>query len=284
MIRRSVLAPLAAAITAACSPTRLASALTPLSGLQVRRDIRYAPHAAGLLDLYEPEGLPPGEPLLVFFYGGGWQTGGRAEYRFAARALAGLGAAVAVPDYRLYPAGRWPDFVEDGAAAVDSLRAAHPGRPVVAMGHSAGAFIAVALAVDPRWGVQDALSGAVGLAGPYQFGPEYAAYAPIFAAAPDGWARALPEDTSPAGSPPLLLLHGAEDRVARPRQSTFLAERAQAAGVPARAVLYPGVGHIGIMAAFAPPVRALGLARAPVLEDVAAFLAGMRRAARAASG
>lgn len=279
MIRRAILAPLAAALAGACSPTRLASALTPLSGVSVERGIRYAPHAAGLLDLYEPEGLPPGAPLVVFFYGGGWQTGGRAEYRFAAQALAGLGAGVAVPDYRLYPAGRWPDFIEDGAAAVAALRARHPGRPVVAMGHSAGAFIAVALAVDPRWGAQGALSGAVGLAGPYQFGPEYASYAPIFAAAPDGWARALPEGTSPAGSSPLLLLHGAEDRIARPRQSTYLAERAQAAGVAARAVLYPGVGHIGIMAALAPPVRALGLARAPVLEDVAAFLEEIRRAA-----
>jgi acetyl esterase/lipase len=277
--RRALLVPLAAWLAGACSPTRLASALTPLGGIGVERDIRYAQHGAGLLDLYTPEGLPPEAPLVVFFYGGGWQTGGRAEYRFAAQALAGLGAAVAVPDYRLYPVGRWPDFVEDGAAAVDVLRARHRG-PLLVMGHSAGAFIALAIALDPRWGVQQAIDGAVGLAGPYQFGPEYAAYAPIFAAAPDGWARALPEDASPAGARPILLLHGAEDRVAWPLQSTRLAERARAARVEARSVIYPGVGHLGIAAALASPVRWLGLAPAPVLADVGAFIAARRVAAR----
>lgn len=160
-----------------CSAINIANGLTPAGGTTLQPGIAYAPGERGRYDLYTPAGAGPAAPLIVFFYGGGWQSGSRDDYGFVARPLASLGALVAVPDYRLFPQVRWPGFVEDGAAALQAILAgpgAGPGagRPVILMGHSAGAFIALALALDPRWlgPARGRLAGAVGLAGPYDFG------------------------------------------------------------------------------------------------------------------
>ncbi len=275
--RRAVLGLGALCALPGCSPIALANALTPRTGYAVRRDLRWGEGPRGTLDLYEPDGLPPGAPLLVFLYGGGWQSGAKEMYAFAAQPLTTLGLAVAVPDYRIYPQARWPTFVEDAAAAVRWLRAGPgAGRPMLLMGHSAGAFIAAALATDPRWlGAEgrDSLRGWMGLAGPYDFRPDEPAYVEIFGTAPGGRATAWP-DTPAAmrGAPPMLLLHGLDDNVVSPQRSREMAARATLAGVRATLREYPGVDHNGIVGALAAPVRALGLEGAPVLEDVRTFL------------
>ncbi|MBD3784475.1 MAG: alpha/beta hydrolase fold domain-containing protein, partial [Micrococcales bacterium] len=74
------------------------------------------------MDVYAPSGQGP-FPTLVFFYGGGWNSGSRDLYGWAAQALAARGFVVFVPDYRLVPEVVFPVFVEDAAAAT-----AHPPR------------------------------------------------------------------------------------------------------------------------------------------------------------
>jgi acetyl esterase/lipase len=64
-----------------------------------------------------------------------------------------------------------------------------------------------------------------------------------------------------------LLVIGGDDTLVRPLQTALLAERLRAAGVGAETRVYPGVGHVGVMAAFARPLRG----KAPVLDDVAKF-------------
>lgn len=268
-----------------CSPTGLANALTP-GGYKRTADLAYGPLPRQRLDLYFPSGVRADTPLVVFFYGGNWRQGSRADYRFLAQALTSRGIAVAIPDYRLYPEARWPDFLEDGASALTWLRgedgraAGAPSGGCFAMGHSAGAYTAAALAYDPRWldaagvpGGRNALAGCIALAGPFDWTPRDEPLATIFAPAPGGRLDAAPSDAALAGAPPALLLHGDGDSTVSPHHSVRLAERLRAAGGAPELRLYPGVGHIGIMAAFAAPLRALGLERAPVLEDVGAFVA-----------
>ena len=61
-----------------------------------------------------------------------------------------------VADYRLYPEVRYPDFLADSAQALayglteGARLGANPQR-VFVMGHSAGAYNAAMLALDPRW-------------------------------------------------------------------------------------------------------------------------------------
>ena len=92
----------------------------------------------------------------MFFYGGAWDAGRRGAYRFAGTALAQLGYVTVVPDYRLYPAVKFPAFVDDGARAVAwaQRHAADYGadpRRIVLLGHSAGAHMAALLSVDPQY-------------------------------------------------------------------------------------------------------------------------------------
>ena len=93
-------------------------------------------------------------PVILFFYGGSWNSGRRQGYAFAARALAARGFVVIVPDYRLVPDAVYPDFLRDCAAAVRWARrnaGAHggDGERIVLVGHSAGAYNAAMLALDP---------------------------------------------------------------------------------------------------------------------------------------
>jgi acetyl esterase/lipase len=284
-----LLATAGAALCGGCDAAGLANALTP-GGYRRIADLPYGPGPRHRLDLYLPAeagtaARPP--PLVVFIHGGNWRQGSRTAYVFLAQALTARGIAVAIPDYRLYPDVRWPAFLEDNALAVAWLRgeqgwaagAPPPPGACFVMGHSAGAYNAAALALDPRWlgatdlpGGRNALAGCIALAGPFDWMPQEEALAETFAPAPGGRLDAAPSDAALAGAPPVLLLHGAADGTVGPFHSVRLAERLRAAGGSPELRLYPGLGHIGIIAAFAAPLRALGLERAPVLEDVAVFV------------
>jgi acetyl esterase/lipase len=289
------LRPLIAAATP--SPIGLANALTPRRRSERREGLAYGGDARHRLDLYlpavgarrprRPGAEPAPLPLLVFLYGGAWQEGDRGDYAFIARVLAARGMAVAVPDYRLWPAARWPGFVEDAAVAITWLRseagraAGAPDGPLFVMGHSAGGFIAAALALDPAWleaaglpGGRQAIAGCIPLAAPFEWTPREEPLAAIFAAARGGAIRAAPDAAEGLlGTPPMLLLHGVDDHIVSPVQSAHMATRLRFAARPVRLKVYPGIGHIGVLAAMAAPMRALGLARAPVLRDVMAFIA-----------
>ena len=85
---------------------------------------------------------------MIFFYGGSWDTGSKNDYLFVAQALAASGYTVVIPDYRLYPAVRFPAFVDDGARAVRWTADRVGTDKVFVMGHSAGAHIALMLAAN----------------------------------------------------------------------------------------------------------------------------------------
>jgi acetyl esterase/lipase len=267
-----------ATFLSACSPLRTFNTLVPKdrAGEAAVRGAAFGPHERQRLDLYRLRREAGEErlPIIVFLYGGSWQSGVREGYGFAGRALAAAGFLVAIPDYRLVPEVRFPAFLEDNAAAVRWLRengARYGGDPdrIVLVGHSAGAYNAAMLALDPRWLGEDrrAVRGLVCLAGPYDFlpldGPVTRA---AFGQAPDLRAT-QPINFASADDPPALLLHGADDTTVYPRNSRRLAEMVRAAGGRAEVKLYPNVGHVGILTALAKPLRG----RAPVLDDIVSF-------------
>jgi acetyl esterase/lipase len=263
-----------------CSAAGIVNALVPRDGFAREDDIAYGSDPRQRLDVYRPAGAPPGSnagrrPVVVFFYGGKWKQGDRGDYLFVGEALVARGFVVVIPDYRLYPEIRYPAFLEDGAAAV-SWTLEHIGEfggdpaHVHLMGHSAGAYSAAMLALDGRWlGAERArIRGTVGLAGPYDFlpmtDPEVRA---VFADEPDA-TRTQPITFADGTAAPLLLVTGLDDTTVRPGNSERLAARIRAAGGDAETKLYDGIGHIGVLAALAAPLRFL----APVLDDAAAFL------------
>ena len=174
-------------------------------------------------------------PVLVFFYGGGWANGTRTEYSYAARPFVEAGYIVVLPDYRKVPEVRFPGFVEDSADAVKWVQAniaqygGDPARVNVA-GHSAGAYNALMLALDPQWLGDRPVTSAISLAGAADFYP-FTSKRAINAMSqfPD------PNATQPvtfvrANAPPILLIHGTADTVVRIRNSNSLYAKQKAAG------------------------------------------------------
>ena len=72
------------------SPLRVFSALVPVdSGTEVvARDVAYGTDVRQKIDIYRPAGAHEGLPVLVFAYGGGWDSGERGLYEFAGRSFA----------------------------------------------------------------------------------------------------------------------------------------------------------------------------------------------------
>lgn len=165
-----------------CSPLRLLNGVIPHDGFERQAGIAYGEGERRRLDVYVPKGAGPApRPVIVFFYGGSWKGGDRANYLFVAEALTARGFVVVIPDYRVYPEVRYPGFVEDGAKAVawtrrEIARFHGDASRLYVMGHSAGSLIAAMLAYNDRFlkaeGMERSdIRGLIGLAGPYDFKP-----------------------------------------------------------------------------------------------------------------
>jgi acetyl esterase/lipase len=275
-------------VLAGCSALDALDAITPSSGYARTSDIAFGAHPRQRLDVYAPAEVRDA-PVVVFWYGGSWRRGERAQYRFVAEALVRQGYVVVLPDYRLTPEARFPDFVDDAGAAIAWVAAnasrfgGDPAR-IFAMGHSAGAYNAVLAALDPAYLARagapaGAIKGAIGLSGPYDMASLRgraidAAFGPVSAQAP-----AQPARFARAASPPVLLIHGAKDTLVPPAHAEFLAAALRAAGARVETRIYPEVAHIDMVLGLSSRLRG----GSPLLADIAAFVgAPERRTAQAA--
>jgi acetyl esterase/lipase len=268
-----------AALLAACSPIKVLNALTPSSTFTKTSSIAYGDDPRQKLDIYRPVTALPNAPVVVFFYGGSWNSGSRDDYGFVGEALASRGIVVVIADYRLYPQVRYPLFLQDGAQAVAWTHqhiaeyGADPGKLYV-MGHSSGAYNAAMLALDPQWLAGVGLSpsifkGWIGLAGPYDFLPiENRDVRPVFFY-PDSPPDSQPINHVSASAPPSLLIASVDDNLVNPKRNTGgLANKLRAAGVSVEAFYFTRTSHATLVASMARPLRWL----APVLDRVTAFI------------
>jgi acetyl esterase/lipase len=248
------------------------------TAIKLTCSIAYAERSRHRLDICRPDGAEAA-PVVVFFYGGAWRSGNKALYRYVAKALAHRGYVAVIPDYRIYPEARYPDFLKDGAQVVRWVKdnighfGGDPGK-IFLKGHSAGAHIAAMLAIDKRWLDQVGLApgrdiaGLIGLAGPYDYLPlRDETLKAIFGGADRPETQPIFHVTP--GAPPALLLTGGRDRLVEPGNSIRFAARLVAAGNAATVKTYARVGHYVIIAAIAPLLRFL----VPVLRDIDTFIA-----------
>ena len=269
--RRGFIASLAAFLNG-CSPAALLNATVPRKGFTLEPDIAYGAEPRQKLDLYRPDKPRADGKAVIFFYGGSWDSGSKSDYLFVAQALVASGYAVVIPDYRIYPEVRFPAFVQDGAHAVRWASDRVGSGKLFVMGHSAGAHIALMLMTDTPYlqaaGVDRMkLPGVIGLSGPYDFLPLTSAkLINIFGGANNPDVEAITFAQAPL--PPALLVHGTADDIVYPRNSEHLAAAWQKAGAPVELKLYPGVGHIDVVAAFADLLQS----RAPIRADVLTWL------------
>jgi len=243
-----------AAITtlAACAPVTILNGITPSSSFEKTKNVAYGEAKHEVLDVYRSEKPKADAPVLVFIHGGSWDSGSKNIYKFLAEGFTRSGYDIVVPNYRLYPEAKFPNFLHDNAKAVAFTQKTFPGRQIVLIGHSAGAYNVLMLGLRDEYlseaGVDRcaSIAGVVGLATPTGVVPlESARLIEIF---PDRFTAddaVLNNVTGP--SPALFLGHGERDTTVYPVNSTTLAEKVVARGGAATVEVYPGQNHIDVV-------------------------------------
>jgi acetyl esterase/lipase len=253
------------------------------SRLRLHTDLAYGSEPRQRLDIVAPR-QGTNRPVVIFWYGGSWIQGRKADYRFVGVALAKQGFVAVLPDYRLYPKVTFPMFDEDGARAVAWVQrhvSEYGGDPthVVLMGHSAGGHTAAFLAFNHeflrKYGADpDGIAGLIGLSGTYVFTPDSdtlrAAFPPPYSV--KDWQPIRFVDSK---APPTLLLHGLADRDVLPQEAIELRDALMKVHVPVTLDLFPRRGHADTVASFAVVTRW----RTPALEEAAQFVRAVSGAA-----
>lgn len=119
------------------------------------RTVAYGSHERQTMDVFPKD---PGSslPILIYVHGGGLQTGDKSRHHSKAPGIEEQGYLFIAPNYRLSPEVQHPAHVEDLALAMRTIvdqAESWGGDPhrIALVGHSAGAWIAALLSVDPRW-------------------------------------------------------------------------------------------------------------------------------------
>jgi acetyl esterase/lipase len=275
--------PLMAAIltftTTACSPVKVLNSLIPTNGHDVKSNVAYGAHGRQQLDIYIPRQQPASAlPVVLFFYGGSWDSGDKEDYLFAAEAFASRGYLTVIPNYRVYPDVKFPEVMQDPASAAKWVKthiSEYGGDPnqVFMVGHSAGAHLLAMLAVNDQYLKQVDLKpkdfkGYIGLAGPYDFLPlKSDRLKDIFGPDEVQW-KSQPIRFVDGKNPPMLLLVGLKDSVVWPRNTFNLAAEITQHQGQVEVVEFPDNGHIDMVAKLAKPLR--GNSR--LLDEIDAFM------------
>src|SRR6266852_2706111 len=207
------------------------------------------------------EGPSPGNTVLLYLHGGGYFGCSAESHRPITVFFALQGFRVFAPDYRLAPENQFPAAVDDAVTFYRALlNAGYPPQRIVVSGESAGGGLALLMLLALRSaGVP--LPAAAALFSPWT---DLAATGDSIRTNTDrcamfhgagvafsaGYYLGDTDPRNPLASPlyadlaglPPLLIHVGADEVLRD-DSTRLAERARAAGVPVELKIWPVVPH-----------------------------------------
>ncbi len=287
--RLTTLSPLL--LTSACTSVDVLNVLSGLSSYHAQKNINYGNGSRQQLDIYYPKHMisqiekenvltiKNSRPVIIFLYGGSWNRGQRKDYAFIGHALASKGFITIIPDYRLYPEARYPDFLQDNAAAVTWVvknleQQGGDTKNIFIMGHSAGAYNAAMLALDKRWLAQYNLNtnifkGWIGISGPYDFYPvQNPDVRPVF------FHPNYPEKSQPMefinnkSIASFLATSPQDDLIDEQRNTIAMAKKLQREGTINTLKVYDTVDHISIIASIAWPLRF----KSPLLSDIEKFI------------
>ena len=243
-------------------------------GVTVHRDLAYVTngHERQKLDLYIPNA---GEnlPLIIWVHGGAWRGGNKGRY--APMEYLKSGYAGASIGYRLSQHAVFPAQIEDVKAAVRWIRAnaetyrLDPNR-FAAWGSSAGGHLVAMLGttgditefeVGENLEVSSRVQAVVDYFGPTDFlqmdthrfpdglvhdapdSPESRLVGGPIQEHKDRVARANPITYVSKGDPPMLIIHGDQDKLVPYHQSVLLKDALKKAGVPVTLYKVEGGGH-----------------------------------------
>ena len=246
----------------------------PRRTVRVVEDVSYVPWPADSkhrYDLYLPTTTSPPWPVVVFVHGGFWKPFDRRMFQpftglhgCVGVALANAGVATAVVSYRQRPeAASIQDALDDVARAVRNViddigrQGGDPAR-VFVVGHSAGAWLSILLALEPehldKLGVRSGyVRGFAALAGPYDLErlaavPDRRLAAEVQASASAADVeRFSPERRVRPDHPPILMLVGAGDDPFLVAEHRSMAAALGAVGGDLTAAELPGEDHMDLV-------------------------------------
>jgi arylformamidase len=224
-------------------------------------DIPYGPAALQKLDVYAAKGVK-NAPVLVDVHGGGWQRGTKNGRGFVADTFVPKGIVWVPIDYRLAPAARLPEIVDDiyGALAwVHGHIAEHGGDPsrVFITGHSAGGELA-GMALVEGWHAKhgipgDLIKGACLVSGVFDIRP----MASAFGLTMEHAARYTPFLNPPKRGCPTILAYGGAEHPHIARETAMFK---QGWPHPVDVIECPGDDHFSIARTLADPATPLNRA------------------------
>jgi len=233
---------------AACAPVTLLNGITPSGSFSKAKNVSYGELDRQKLDIYKADKPHPNAPVLVFTHGGSWTEGTKDIYKFLAEGFTSEGFDIVVHNYRLYPDAVYPQMIEDTAKAIAFAAKQYPDKPLVIMGHSAGAYNTLMAGLNKNFlsaegvSVCSRISGIVSLASPtgaYELKEE--PYITIF---PDRFQKQdAPLAYANAPSPRLFVMNGADDTTVGPKNAKELAAKVQKRGGVAELKIYDGLDH-----------------------------------------
>jgi len=220
------------------------------------------------LDIATPGEGDAALPAVVFIHGGGWKAGSKKDMAHFVNGVARMGFVGVSVQYRLVPAAKFPAQIEDCKAAIRWLRAnakkyrIDPDR-IGVVGFSAGGHLVSLLGTTDK---NDGLEGpgdldqsskvqaVVNFFGPTDLSTrdwdkhlEQTLIVPLLGAtfeqSPEAYQKASAITYVTKDDPPFLFFHGTLDALVPHDQSTRLAEKLKASGVPAQAVILEGEQH-----------------------------------------
>ena len=229
------------------------------NGLIAKDTTHYGTHGQAV-DVYRSRLSLPfhPRPAVLLIHGGGWMFGDRNEFTHLGYWLARKGMVAAAIDYRLTPSGAtWPAQAIDVEEAMWWLREharelnIDPNH-VVAIGTSAGGHLAGWLGTSDEIDAQGTHSRAnqvASLWGPWDLTVSLPLWHP---AMQQGIRQLLGTQSARSASPlffvndqsaPTLFVHGTEDHVIDPDQSTRACNALRAANVACEIMILRGEGH-----------------------------------------
>jgi arylformamidase len=243
----------------------------------VRLDVAYGPHPRQVFDFVPAKGAP--RAIVVHLHPGWWQMRDKALFRFMAERFADLGCDTVLANYPLAPDASIAEITEAVRAIVPAVRADAEARlghvpPIVASGHSAGAHLAVELALtDPSaWGLAASpIAAVLALSGVYELsrltGTSLNRALKLDAEAAHA---ASPVHRATSAPCPALFAVGGVETAAFVAQSRDMSEAWEAAGRTAPLIVAPGADHFTLLTRFMDPADPLGRAVADLIDGAAA--------------
>ncbi|HSW83925.1 MAG TPA: alpha/beta hydrolase [Usitatibacter sp.] len=223
--------------------------------LECEVDVPYGTDPRHRIDLF-PARAP--RATLVFIHGGYWRSLDKSMFSWLAAPYVAAGIGVAMPNYRLAPAVRIDDIVEDAIAAmnwlmVNGVKHRLATQRVVVSGHSAGGHLTAAILATPRSRLQfdpARIVGAVPISGIFDFEPlRRHSFNADFLLDADAVKRLDLHTRAATCAAPLVVAVGGSESSEFIRQSRLLAQAWR--GHVKSLLVLPGLNHFSVVDAFA---------------------------------